>query len=653
MAFKPLSQTVTSGKTLEIPSSAAVFSAIAAVLPSSVAGDVDKVLSVDALGVKSWQYAGLGAGSLGADTVILGRSKPTNYAGSANILVGPGAGNALTSGASNILIGLNAGSTLTTSGFGSVAIGRSAMASAAAANNGCVVIGYEAGQSLQNPAVVAIGFRTAQSAGGTGDVLIGQNAGSDKGNSGGSSVGIGYFALQYPTGTHNTAIGGESLRGVLNGSAAFNTAIGYNSGKAIQTGSSNIFIGYTAGDSVTTGNNNVIIGDIAGTANLSNTVIVASGTVERLRINPGGYVGLGLASPSSPLDVSGSAEVSGGDFIVSTVGNGIRLNTDTNSKLGTTAAFPATSPNTVTVSTTAVRSNSKIFVTPASNPGGHQPDVWVDSITDSTNFVLKAHDTNFNGTVNWFIIDPLYEPDSETFFTAAGITDATQKLAVDTLVRDLKRYGIWSKMKAIYPMVGGTATAHSYNLKNTTTFQITWNGTVTHNSSGITGNGTNGYGNTNLIPSTDLSLNSTHISSYTSSTIGGGTLWDMGCAQSNQSDRIGLGRIASTVYGAISQGSWNSVAASPANGLFTASRVSSSDVKLYSKQTAIVTATTASSSLATQQMYIAGYNLNGALNSPSSYTYSWFSVGDGLTSTDVANLYTAVQAFQAALDRSV
>lgn len=45
------------------------------------------------------------------------------------------------------------------------------------------------------------------------------------------------------------------------------------------------------------------------------------------------------------------------------------------------------------------------------------------------------------------------------YFTATGITGATQQAAIDNLVKSLKGYGLWSKMKAIYPFV-----TDNYNL---------------------------------------------------------------------------------------------------------------------------------------------------------------------------------------------
>jgi hypothetical protein len=46
-----------------------------------------------------------------------------------------------------------------------------------------------------------------------------------------------------------------------------------------------------------------------------------------------------------------------------------------------------------------------------------------------------------------------FDPDYSAFITATGITQPTQSAALETLVLDLKSYGLWSKMKAIYPMV--------------------------------------------------------------------------------------------------------------------------------------------------------------------------------------------------------
>ena len=60
----------------------------------------------------------------------------------------------------------------------------------------------------------------------------------------------------------------------------------------------------------------------------------------------------------------------------------------------------------------------------------------------------------------------IIDADATTFITAAGITNLIQASAINTLVNDLKTYGLWTKMKAIYPFVGGSATSHKFNLKD-------------------------------------------------------------------------------------------------------------------------------------------------------------------------------------------
>lgn len=322
MSYKPLSQTVTNGKDKEVSSSDAVFDAIAAIpsLPSSVAGDVDKVLAVDAAGAKSWQFAGLGAGSLGTNNVILGRSKPSGLTtGTANILIGASAGNALTTGSHNLILGIDASTLLGVNdvisigneanrynrGDGNVSIGRQAgLGSSSIFSNGRAntVVGSYAGKNITT---------------GNENVLMGYAAGWYTGvglTTGSKNVGIGIFSLSGNpnTGNHNVAVGHTAGNNLSTGSD--DVFVGFEAGKLVTTGNKNIFLGFTAGDAVTTGSNNTIIGDIAGTTALSNTVILAAGTAERMRIDSAGNVGIGTATPTEKLEVAGAVKAD--EFVV-------------------------------------------------------------------------------------------------------------------------------------------------------------------------------------------------------------------------------------------------------------------------------------------------------------------------------------------------
>jgi hypothetical protein len=99
-------------------------------------------------------------------------------------------------------------------------------------------------------------------------------------------------------------------------------------------------------------------------------------------------------------------------------------------------------------------------------------------------------------------VDLGLDASATTFITAAGLTDETQKSAINTLVKDLKRFNLWSKIKAFYPFVGGSATSHKFNLidprDTNDAYRLTFSGGWTHSSMGAQCNGTNTTANTNL-----------------------------------------------------------------------------------------------------------------------------------------------------------
>lgn len=108
-----------------------------------------------------------------------------------------------------------------------------------------------------------------------------------------------------------------------------------------------------------------------------------------------------------------------------------------------------------------------------------------------------------------------YDPDAQAFFTTYGITDATEKEAVNDLVVDLKAqtwYG--TNVFSFYPFVGPNSTARRANLINSD-YNATQTGTVTFSSSGAQGDGVAGYLDTNITPdATPLSQNSASCFCY-------------------------------------------------------------------------------------------------------------------------------------------
>lgn len=253
------------------------------------------------------------------------------------------------------------------------------------------------------------------------------------------------------------------------------------------------------------------------------------------------------------------------------------------------------------------------------------------------------------------------DADAQAFIDAAGITDATQQSAINTLVTDLKGYGIWSKMKAIWPFVGGTSSTHKWNLKDPrdldAAFRLVFSGGWTHSSTGALPNGTNGYADTKLNPSSILTQNSTHLATYLR-TDTNGLHMDIGASTNTTSSSILIyGRfsgnsIADTGFYLTSR---ISVAVANSLGLYTIKRTANNNLKLFKNGSEIGNNTTTDNTLLPNSTtYISAINDGtGALSQFSNRQVAFASIGDGLTDTEAANLYTAVQAYQTTLSRNV
>lgn len=91
-----------------------------------------------------------------------------------------------------------------------------------------------------------------------------------------------------------------------------------------------------------------------------------------------------------------------------------------------------------------------------------------------------------------------YAPETIAFLSATAITDPTIGDAVNDLVLDIQSAGIWNKMIAVYPFVGGNATTHKTNLINPNNYSLFFAGGWTHSATGALPNGTNAYANTSI-----------------------------------------------------------------------------------------------------------------------------------------------------------
>ena len=289
------------------------------------------------------------------------------------------------------------------------------------------------------------------------------------------------------------------------------------------------------------------------------------------------------------------------------------------------------------------------------------------------------------------------DADAQAFITAAAITDPTQQTAINNLVVGMKADGIWTKMKAIYPFVGGTASTHKWNLKDPrdldAAFRLVFNGGWTHSSNGATPNGTNGYADTKLVPSSVLSQNSTHLSFYSRSNIlntlqfeigsfnvgtaglgssslsttsahfttylrtnSTGATCDIGSYLSNARMILYSRYPSSETYATISNSGYPigvPFSTTDSTGFWQTIRENNTNTKIFQNTIKKADGAVAFSTLPNVPFYIGAVNNTSVASLFSNRQTSFSTIGNGLTDTEAANLYTRVQAFQTSLSRQV
>jgi hypothetical protein len=255
--------------------------------------------------------------------------------------------------------------------------------------------------------------------------------------------------------------------------------------------------------------------------------------------------------------------------------------------------------------------------------------------------------------------------DALAFISAAGITDQTQVLAVHYLVFSLKTQGLWSKMNAIYPIIGGSASAHKFNAKDprdvNAAYRLTFTGTWTHSANGMVNNA-NAYANTYLISNSVLGLNDAHISVYCQTDYRDNTITQVDIGINGGTDYnntylssyYGAGSNYGTIANMNNTGFQGGISNTDSRGLWVTSRQSSTAYAIY-KNGSSIASRTVSSAARPQAAFILGNHSSDAVNygNAGQRRIAFASIGSGLSSTDVSNLYTIVQQYQTILSRNV
>lgn len=289
------------------------------------------------------------------------------------------------------------------------------------------------------------------------------------------------------------------------------------------------------------------------------------------------------------------------------------------------------------------------------------PIVQYDTVgTYSVSLTVSNDDDASTITKNNFIIvepEPL-DPDAIAFLSAASITDPIQTGAINDLVVDLKNAGIWTKMIAIYPFVGGTAATHKWNLKDprdlNAAYRLTMYGSLTHSSTGV--KGSVGYMDTNLPVAWSGAATDIHLSFYSRLNIKAPASYDIGSSQ-NGSDWALIANYDNNLFYAGLPNYTNNTATNPdAIGFYQVSRIGN-QIRGYKNNSELVNNPSGQiGATHTRSLYILAVNVGGAPGSVTGGTLretAYVTIGRGLTPTELSNHNTIVQAYQTKLNRNV
>jgi hypothetical protein len=266
----------------------------------------------------------------------------------------------------------------------------------------------------------------------------------------------------------------------------------------------------------------------------------------------------------------------------------------------------------------------------------------------------------------WWGPPPTYDPDTAAYLAATGLGNSYAP-ALDNLVIDLKSAGLWTKMTAIYPFIGGTADLHKWNLKDPrdldAAYRLNFNGPYpTHSVAGgyqpnPASDMATGWGDTHLIPAGTIDPNSVHLSLYSLGTLPQAPRCDMGaynwdgsggrfhliCHYTSGEYYYSLGHTG--VQNVQQPGSGDG------SGMYVSSRTGAYSETAYRNGVAIGSNGTPPVALPTVSVLV------GALNSYprecSDMKIGFSSIGSGLDARNTSDLYNIVQAYQTALHRQV
>ncbi len=253
--------------------------------------------------------------------------------------------------------------------------------------------------------------------------------------------------------------------------------------------------------------------------------------------------------------------------------------------------------------------------------------------------------------------------------TGGTVTDAIY-IATNRLFIQLKGAGLYSKTIAMYPYIGNVQNSNALEAKNPGTYNITFNGGWTFNSSGATPNGTTGWATNNMYLNTVMTLNNAALFTYLGTdftTVAGDYCLDFGTADNlginGLNGLIGGNQLPDTTSyfynndGGATRITIPSSVISTGIGLFGYNRTSSTNFNVWRNTVKLATNTNTNTGVlpSVNPLYMPCPGAPTIIDYVSRWSvrrhqFDW--IGEGLSDSEATNLQTIINTFQTTLGRN-
>jgi hypothetical protein len=260
---------------------------------------------------------------------------------------------------------------------------------------------------------------------------------------------------------------------------------------------------------------------------------------------------------------------------------------------------------------------------------------------------------------NCIIVRNLFKFDinAQAFIDSYGIINSTEILAINTLVKSMKKGIIngtdsWTPGVAVYP-ISQTSLAASYgNLINPLTYELSVGVAPTHSSTGLLFNGSTMYLKTGVNAQSDLGINNNSIGVYNGFDKGGAFKTSIGARDAFGhirvfEDGVNIGTtINSAVTGVLT-------AVDTASGWVMGNKSAPAALQLYKNDSEVANGGSGDANPPQAEIYIGAGNGNGTAEDFTDNEIRFAYLGTSLSALQNADLYAAIQAYQTSLGRNV